>query len=74
MNKEELLRCLLIIKSRQLQWEKEKQTIDYSKLTEDPSESYGPEKAHYDADSLVLEFINDKAITKAFNSIEKYYD
>jgi hypothetical protein len=31
------------------------------------------ETAHYEADNALLEFINDDAITGAFNAIEKWY-
>lgn len=32
-----------------------------------------PEKDHADADDALLKFIGDKRVTKAFNSITKYY-
>ena len=31
------------------------------------------EKIHSQADSLLLEYINENCIIKAFNTIEKYY-
>jgi len=41
-------------------------------------ETYGDgvvdtEKTHIKADKLLLEFINDSEITKAFNKIDKWY-
>ena len=32
-----------------------------------------PESAHADADNLLLEYINDAAIKKAFHNIKKWY-
>ena len=32
-----------------------------------------PEAAHMEADELLLEYINDKKVTEAFNSIRKWY-
>lgn len=34
---------------------------------------YDLEKAHIEADILLLEYINDEEITKAFNDIDKWY-
>lgn len=34
---------------------------------------YDIEQDHKDADQLLLEYINDKEITEAFNSVEKWY-
>jgi hypothetical protein len=34
---------------------------------------YDEEKAHYDADDLLIQFINDKEIEEAFDSIHKWY-
>ena len=34
---------------------------------------YDLEKAHIKADILLLEYINDEEITKAFNDIDKWY-
>ena len=31
------------------------------------------EEIHFQADSLLLEYINENCIIKAFNAIEKYY-
>lgn len=31
------------------------------------------EVAHVDADAALLEFINDKDVTKAFDAIDKWY-
>jgi len=32
-----------------------------------------PENAHFDADNLLLEYINDQDISKEFNNIHKWY-
>jgi hypothetical protein len=32
-----------------------------------------PEGAHADADRLLLDFINDPAVTEAFDAIDKWY-
>lgn len=32
-----------------------------------------PESAHGEADGLLLNYINDPAVTEAFNSVEKWY-
>lgn len=34
---------------------------------------YDPEADHGKADDLLLEFINDKEVTEAFNDIDKWY-
>ena len=33
-----------------------------------------PAKDHIEADKLLLEFINDKEVTEAYNAIYKWYD
>ena len=33
-----------------------------------------PEEAHYNADLLLLNYINDEEITKAFENIERWYE
>lgn len=43
------------------------------KLLKSCAESNDTEKAHSDADDALLEYINDPEITKAFNSVEKWY-
>ena len=34
---------------------------------------HDPEEAHAEADRLLLVFINDKRVAKAFEAIEKWY-
>lgn len=41
---------------------------ELDKLKEDD-----PETAHINADRLLLKFINDNRVTKAFDKIEKWY-
>lgn len=60
MTKEELIEKLKAIKAEQV-----KNRI---------SDSYcDPEADHLNADELLLEFINDPEVTKAFEYIEKWY-
>ena len=41
-----------------------------SKLAQDSSD---PEVSHVEADTIILEYIGDKDIKKAFDAIEKWY-
>jgi hypothetical protein len=43
------------------------------KLKELARENRDPEADHGKADDLLLDYINSKAVTKAFNSIDKWY-
>ena len=58
---------------------KEKLLEKFAKIVErmnsdlDQDTYYYEEDAHIDADNLLLEFINDKEITEAFENISKWY-
>jgi hypothetical protein len=45
--------------------------ISIKQVNEDPDGNF--EKDHYEADALLLQYINDPMVTKAFNEIEKWY-
>ena len=57
MTKHELLKQLQVIKKKQ----------------EESTTGYGIDDDHVEADSLLLDYIDDKAITDAFLSIERWY-
>jgi hypothetical protein len=39
----------------------------------DELKGYDPEREHMIADSLLLEYINDDMVTRAFNNLKRWY-
>lgn len=44
-----------------------------SKLKKLSENSFDPENEHYDADMLLLAYIDDKEVTEAFKNITRWY-
>lgn len=60
MTKEELLKTL-------------KEICNKINEAEESSGYYDLESSHLEADNLLLEYINDEAVTEAYNDIDKWY-
>jgi hypothetical protein len=53
--------------------EREDRLIDLRAALRALAESADPESSHGEADGLLLEFINDREVTEAYNALTRWY-